>query len=189
MCETFLISVGDVGCQRFIFQAEASWHSAEQQSGVICVIFMWIYEAEKHWGLNINLHLCSVVQPEGHLGGTTLGPLPGSSVNGQAPKQPINILLSTWPWPVDHSVDAKVGSMVAPSVSARLGPGVPPSLGGPTQGPLCSRRACWSSVAKLMSLWKQLIKAGWRCGWRAISLLGGTVRLAGGGAPNSQHCW
>ncbi len=100
--------------------------------------------------------------------------LPGSSINRQSPKQAINIPSSTSPWLADHSVYAKVkgGSLVALSVSACRDLGMfscPVLVWDQDTGLLCSCRACWSSVAKLMSFWKQLIK-GSRCGRWAISL-------------------
>lgn len=49
---------------------------------------------------------------------------------------------------------------------------------------LCSCRACWSSEAKLMSFWKQLIK-GSRYGRWAISLIGGAGCLLPGLAGGS----
>lgn len=119
--------------------------------------------------------------------------LPGSSINRQSPKQAINIPSSPWPWPADHSVytEVKGGSMVALSISACRDLGMfscPVLVWEQDTVFLCSCRACWSSVAKLMSFWKQLIK-GSRCGRWAISLNGDAgcplPSLAGGWAPPS----
>lgn len=121
--------------------------------------------------------------------------LPGSSINRQSPKQAINIPSSTWPWPADHSVytEVKGGSMVALSVSACCDLGMfscPVFVRDHDTGLLCSRQACWSSVAKLMSFWKQLIK-GSRCGQWAISLIGDAgcplPSLAGGSWSATQQ--
>lgn len=102
--------------------------------------------------------------------------LPGSSINRPSPKQAINIPSSTWPWPAARSVHTEVkgGSMVALSVFGCPDLGVfscPVLVWDQDTELLCSRQACWSSVAKLMSFWKQLIK-GSRCGRWAISLIG-----------------
>lgn len=104
--------------------------------------------------------------------------LPGSSINRQSPKQAINTPWSTWPWPSDHSVytEVKGGSMVALSVSACCDLGMfscPVLVRDQDTELLCSCWACWSSVTKLMSFWKQLIR-GSRCGHWAISLIGDT---------------
>lgn len=136
----------------------------------------------KHRSPIINPHLCSVVHPEAQ--GHDNKSLPVSSINRQSPKQPINIPPSTWPWPPDRRVltEVKGGPMVALSVRLPwpwyvLLPSVS------DREVLCSCHACWCSVAKLMSFWKQLIK-GSRSGQRAISLHGDSgcllLRLAGG---------
>lgn len=121
--------------------------------------------------------------------------LPASSINRQSPKQAINIPSSSWPWPADPRVyiEVKGGSMVALSVSACRDLGMfsfPVLVWDQDTEFLCSCQACWSSVAKLMSFWKRLIK-GSRCGRWAISLIGGAgcplPSLAGRSWSTTQH--
>lgn len=154
------------------------WHfdtqqNSNQRSSASSFGFMTLLR--KQWGPFTELH--GVVQPKAQE--DTMSP-PGSSLNSQCPKQPINIPSSPWPWPADHSVYAEVKgrSMVALSVSARRGLAVvsrPALLWDHDTGLFCSHRASWSSVAKLMSFWKQLMQGSW-CGQWAISLTGGTGR-------------
>lgn len=126
--------------------------------------------------------------------------LPGSSINRQSPKQAINIPSSTWPWPADHSVytEVKGGSMVALSVSACCDLGMlscPVFVRDHDTGLLCSRQACWSSVAKLMSLILETTNKGvemWAMGHQSHRRRWLSITQSGWGGheapPNSQHC-
>lgn len=99
----------------------------------------------------------------------------------QAPQKAINNLRPLDPDLLAAAPDARVGSPVAPSISARRAS----APGGPDTGALCSCQPCCPSVAKLMSLWKQLIKPGSRDASVSSATL--SVWLAGFGGARQRH--